>query len=338
MGRPPAHVRLGRGSHRLSARERRGGDTLLDDWADKCSLWTPPRYRANCSSTRPPSMTAPACLATLDIIPSDELGLRPSGDSGTRSTTSRPPETSRRRGSPQRTSTVVAAGSLPLVRPKPRSWLVTECGTVGLSAASLPSDSHAAPGTHFDLGCLESRLRHYPDQYLAANILKGIRLDGDVELQSVWVPLLTSLPSGHASVGEELRRLRPLGWYSSAPTSPSGPCTSAARERRRESLKPDRFRRTTEGNGPRAPTFVAPGLQAISIRESFRIYRMPQHFLRDVVPNSRLAPRPRSSPPPARGAQTAASCRRARHRHLRSRRPPAQPAYLRLRGRRRRLL
>ena len=77
----------------------------------------------------------------------------------------------------------------------------------------IPSDSHAAPGTHFDLGCLESRLRHYPDQYLAANILKGIRLDGDVELQSVWVPLLTSLPSGHASVGEELRRLRPLGWY-----------------------------------------------------------------------------------------------------------------------------
>ena len=185
----------------------------MDGWADKCSLWTPPRYRANCSSTRPPSMTAPACLAILDIIPSDELGLRPSGDSGTRSTTSRPPETSRRRGSPQRTSTVVAAGSLPLVRPKPRSWLVTECGTVGLSAASLPSDSHAAPGTHFDLGCLESRLRHYPDQYLAANILKGIRLDGDVELQSVWVPLLTSLPSGHASVGEELRRLRPLGWY-----------------------------------------------------------------------------------------------------------------------------
>ena len=29
-------------------------------------------------------------------------------------------------------------------------------------------------------------------------------------------------------------------------------------------LEPDRFRRTTEGNGPRAPTFDASGLQAIS--------------------------------------------------------------------------
>ena len=65
------------------------------------------------------------------------LRLRPSGDSRTRSTTSRPPETSGRRGSPQRTSTVVAARPLPLVRPKPRSGLVTECGTVGFSAASL---------------------------------------------------------------------------------------------------------------------------------------------------------------------------------------------------------
>ena len=194
----------------------------------------------------------------------------------------------------------------------------------------IPSDSHAAPGTHFDLGCLESRLRHYPDQYLAANILKGIRLDGDVELQSVWVPLLTSLPSGHASVGEELRRLRPLGWYEFCSNLPFWPMYLSGQGATARKLKPDRFRRTTEGNGPRAPTFDAPGLQAISIRESFRIYHMPQHFLRDVVPNSRLAPRPRSSPPPAQGAQTAASCRRARHRHLRSRRPPARRAYLRL--------
>ena len=73
-------------------------------------------------------------------------------------------------------------------------------------------------------------------QYLAANILEGVRLDADVELQSVWVPHLTSLPFGYASVGKELRRLRSLGWYEFySPTSPSGPCTSMARERRRAS-------------------------------------------------------------------------------------------------------
>ena len=55
-----------------------GGDTLLDGWADKCSLWTPPRYRANCSSTRPPSMTAPACLAILDVSAGSRCSARPS--------------------------------------------------------------------------------------------------------------------------------------------------------------------------------------------------------------------------------------------------------------------
>ena len=75
------------------------------------------------------------------------------------------------------------------------------------------SDFRAMPDTHLDLAYLEGRLRHYPDQYLAANILEGVRLDADVELQSVWVPHLTSLPFGYASVGKELRRLRSMGWY-----------------------------------------------------------------------------------------------------------------------------
>ena len=104
-------------------------------------------------------------------------------------------------------------------------------------------------------------------------------------------------------MGKELRRPRSIWWcefYSSLPFS--GSCTSTARGRRRSrrgrtgtfgasarlggtsstpafllrlvylngqgatahKLEPDRLRRPTEGNGPRAPTFDASGLQAIS--------------------------------------------------------------------------
>ena len=165
------------------------------------------------------------------------------------------------------------------------------------------SDSHAAPDTHLDLGYLESRLRHYPDQCLAANILEGIRLVADAELQSVWVPHLTSLPSGHASVGEAFRRLRSLGWYEFYSNLPFWPMYLSGQGATARKLEPDRFRRATEGNGPRAPTFDASGLQAISINEASHICLMPQRFLRDERPDFRDWPHarglPAPSPPPA---------------------------------------
>ena len=168
------------------------------------------------------------------------------------------------------------------------------------------SDFHAAPDTHLDLAYLERRLRYYPDQYLAANILEGVRLDADVELQSVWVPHLTSLPFGYASVGKELRRLRSLGWYEFYSSLPFWPMYLNGQGATARKLEPDRFRRTTEGNGPRAPTFDASGLQAISINEASHIYHMPQHFLRDGRHEFRewLRARglPASSSPPASSA------------------------------------
>ena len=49
------------------------------------------------------------------------------------------------------------------------------------SECCVVSDFHAPLETHLNLPYLESRLRYYPDQYLAANILDGVRLDADVE-------------------------------------------------------------------------------------------------------------------------------------------------------------
>ena len=122
------------------------------------------------------------------------------------------------------------------------------------------SDLHAAPDTRLDLAYLERRLRHYPDQSLAANILEGVRLDAGVELKSVWVPHLTSLPlwirlrgqgtsappldlvvrvllqpplfrlmylNGQGETAltsgpdRHLRRLRSIGWYEFYPSLPS---------------------------------------------------------------------------------------------------------------------
>ena len=109
-------------------------------------------------------------------------------------------------------------------------------------------------------------------------------------------------------MGKELRRLRSLGWYefySSLPFLahvPQRPGGDGAQ------VEPDRFRRTTEGNGPRAPTFDASGLQAISINEASHIYQTicrstsyamgaPSFESGSVLAASQL-PRPRRLPQP----------------------------------------
>ena len=84
-------------------------------------------------------------------------------------------------------------------------------------------DFQAPIKTHLDLSYLRRRLQDYPDQHLVSNILEGARLDADVELQSVFVPHLVSLPLGYASVGKEVRRLRALGWYDFFPDFPFWP-------------------------------------------------------------------------------------------------------------------
>ena len=49
-------------------------------------------------------------------------------------------------------------------------------------------------------------------------------------------------------------------------------------------MEPDRFRRTTEGGGPRQPTFDLAGLLAISINAASFILHIPAHFRRDKRP------------------------------------------------------
>ena len=145
-------------------------------------------------------------------------------------------------------------------------------------------DFQAPIDTHLNLGFLRRRLRSYPDQYLVSNILEGARLDADVELQSVFVPHLVSLPLGYASVGKEIRRLRALDWYAFFPNFPFWPLYLNGQGSVARKLEPDRFRRTTEGGGPRQPTYDLSGLMALSINAASFIPHVPAHYRRDQRP------------------------------------------------------
>ena len=138
--------------------------------------------------------------------------------------------------------------------------------------------------THLNLVEMRRRLWAYPDQTLVANLLEGARLDADVELQTVLIRHLASLPLGFASVQKELRRLQQLKWYDFFDSLPYWPMYLNGQGATARKLEPDRFRRTTEGGGPRQPTFDASGLQAISINDASHIRHMPQYFYRDLRP------------------------------------------------------
>ena len=127
-------------------------------------------------------------------------------------------------------------------------------------------------------------LADYPDQHLVANLLDGVRLDADVELQSVFVPHLVSLPLGYASVAKELDRLHGLGWYRLFADLPFWPIYLNGQGATARKLEPDRYRRTTEGGGPRQPTFDESGLQALSINTASHLPHVPLHFASDDRP------------------------------------------------------
>ena len=106
---------------------------------------------------------------------------------------------------------------------------------------------------------LERELKDYPDRAGVSNVLLGVRLEADVELQGVLMPHLTSLQLAFGSVGKELHRMAqpPLHWYEFYLASPPywPPYFNGVGATARK-LEPDRYRRTTHGGGRPAPTNV----------------------------------------------------------------------------------
>ena len=161
--------------------------------------------------------------------------------------------------------------------------IVWDCRKLS-SQCCVPLDFHAPLDTDLNLDALTELLSRYPDQTLVSYLLEGVRLEADVELQTVLVPHLMSLPKGFASVEKELRRLHTSGWYEFFADAPFWPMYANGQGATSRKLEPDRWRRTTEGGGPRKPTFDASGLRALSINEASHIHHMPQHFVHDSRP------------------------------------------------------
>ena len=210
----------------------------------------------------------------------------------------------------------VAPGAIMRDRPGPiaigqsefQSWArgrVWDC-TFDQNPCCVVSSFHHPPLEIIDRAEVQRSLAHYPDQSLVSHLLLGARTDADVELQFVLVPHLTTLPFGFQSVISEVDRLESYQWYRSFPSIPYAPMYLNGQGATARKLEPDRWRRTTEGGGPRQATFDSGGVRALSLNEAARIYHMPEHFLSDQRPEflSWLRQRglPRANPiPPSDG-------------------------------------
>lgn len=151
-------------------------------------------------------------------------------------------------------------------------------------ACCIPLDFSAPISSNLNLAMLKEQLGCYPDQALLSYLLEGVRLEADVELQAVFVPHLVSLSLGFASVDKEIHRLQSAGWYDFFTDLPFFPVYLNGQGAVARKLEPDRFRRSTEGGGPRKETVDASGLRAISINEAARTPHIPQYFKTDKRP------------------------------------------------------
>ena len=115
---------------------------------------------------------------------------------------------------------------------------------------TLPIDSG------LNLEMLERRLKDHPDQRLLSYLLEGVRFEANVDLQTVLVPHLVSLPKGFKSVRKELYRLAApeLDWYRFFDSIPFWPIYLNGQGAASRKLE-ERYRRTTECGGPRKDCF-----------------------------------------------------------------------------------
>ena len=142
---------------------------------------------------------------------------------------------------------------------------------------AVPLDLTLPLQSGLQLHVLQRRLSHYPDQELLSHLIEGVRLGGDVELQTVLVPHLISLPKGFVSVRQELYRLQALDWYrffSHIPFWPMSFNGQGAAARKHST----RYRRSTECGGPRKECLDETGLAALSLNDAATRRHFPRWY------------------------------------------------------------
>ena len=161
--------------------------------------------------------------------------------------------------------------------------------TFSASECCVPLDFHAPFKSHLNLEMLRRELADYPDQRLLSNLVEGVRIEADVELNAVLMPHLESLPLGFASVAKELGRMAapPLQWYWLNATPPYWPCYCNGKGAVSRKLEKDRYRPTTEAGAPRKEIYGTGGRRVLSLNQASRLRHLPLHYAADGRPEMR---------------------------------------------------
>lgn len=126
-------------------------------------------------------------------------------------------------------------------------------------------DYQAPMHTNFNLRRLKQLFRDDPDQRLASNILEGIRLEADVELQVVLNPNLVSVGNGYDSVQSTVRELVSKGFYDLHRLLPFAPTYVIGQGSRIKKLGAKKYRRTSNFSAPHKDTHDKRGRKVIAV-------------------------------------------------------------------------
>ena len=145
------------------------------------------------------------------------------------------------------------------------------------SPCAVPLDFTLPVETDLKHDFLRRRLAGYVDQRLLSHLFEGVRFEADVELTTVLVPHLVSLPKGFESVRKELYRLNTNGWYRFFDHPPFWPIYLNGQGAQSRKLE-ERYRRTTECGGPRKLCLDSAGLRAYSLNDASSLNHLPQWY------------------------------------------------------------
>ena len=130
--------------------------------------------------------------------------------------------------------------------------------------------------TDWNLPFLRDKLRNYPDQRLASNILEGVRLEADLDLTLVLNPNLVSIGVGYDSVQKTVRELRDRGFYDFFQKLPFMPIVVVGQGSRIKKLGVKKYRRTSNFSGPHKKVTDAKGNAVVPINEASKRYAIPE--------------------------------------------------------------
>ena len=138
-----------------------------------------------------------------------------------------------------------------------------------------------------DLDYLKAKLKGYPDQRLASNVLEGVRLEADLDLITVLCPQLVSIGIGYESVQKTVRELKERHFYDFFEALPFWPIVLVGQGSQVKKLGVRKYRRTSNFSGPHQLVVDKTGRRAVPINpfpvlvisEMTRVFRASLNLL-----------------------------------------------------------